>query len=73
MSPDCFEEVDSQLICTHKCQHSIKIHTAWAVFITGLDFRLIAFFQFIYAELLGLICKSSGLLFYGLNSFNILS
>lgn len=45
MSPDCFEKLDSQRICTHTCQHSMKIHTARAVFITGLAFGFSAFFK----------------------------
>lgn len=44
MSPDCFEELDSQLIYTDMSTFH-EIHTAWAVFITGLAFGFSAFFK----------------------------
>ncbi len=59
MSPDCFEKLDSQLICTHTCQHSMKIHTARAVFITGLAFGFSAFFKEV-----GYLCRVMAAVFF---------
>lgn len=66
-----------QSICTHTCQHSIKIHTAQAVFITGLAFGFSAFFKevgYLCGVMLAFcLIVADYLLFCVPNSFDILS